>query len=365
MAAVKLVPDVIPEKGTLVAGMVELQVGATPAPADVNICPVVPGRLFGIKAPVRLRFPPRVVRLAPETVNVLSRVVAPCKVIPPVAFPIVTTPVLVEVPMLVAPVPELLILTGDPVRVSALAPVLIEEVLRPDKVKAPLVAVRFKAPPLKVNPLLAVNSPAEVIVPVPVVAILPVVEIVILLAKSPPTTELKVGSPAAFPCRTVVVVPASVPISPPVVLVTTPAVERAESVIEVEAESVVNAPVFGVPDPIVPGAAQVAPRRVVASTVDVQVGATPAPDEIKNCPEVPGKLFGINAPANCIFPLAPVTLKLVPAMLFAPILIAFVIPTAEASIASTMPPTIPPELVIKSAAPTTVEPVPEVSALSK
>jgi hypothetical protein len=37
IAAVVLVPEVIPEKGTLVAGMVELQVGATPAPAEVKI----------------------------------------------------------------------------------------------------------------------------------------------------------------------------------------------------------------------------------------------------------------------------------------------------------------------------------------
>ncbi len=40
----------------------------------------------------------------------------------------------------------------------------------------------------------------------------------------------------------------------------------------------------------------------VAGTVEVQVGATPAPAEIKNCPEVPDKLFGINAPENLRLP---------------------------------------------------------------
>jgi hypothetical protein len=37
MAAVVLVPDVIPEKGTLVAETVEVQVGATPAPDEIKI----------------------------------------------------------------------------------------------------------------------------------------------------------------------------------------------------------------------------------------------------------------------------------------------------------------------------------------
>lgn len=40
----------------------------------------------------------------------------------------------------------------------------------------------------------------------------------------------------------------------------------------------------------------------MARTVDVQVGAAPAPAEIKNCPEVPGKLFGIRAFENLRLP---------------------------------------------------------------
>jgi hypothetical protein len=93
IAAVVFVPEVIPEKGTLVAEIVEVQVGATPAPDEIKNCPVVPGRLPGIKAPVRLRFPPSVVRLFPDTVKVLSKVVAPWRVNAPgvVTDPIVFT----------------------------------------------------------------------------------------------------------------------------------------------------------------------------------------------------------------------------------------------------------------------------------
>ncbi len=119
-------------------------------------------------------------------------------------------------------------------------------------------------PPVTVKPAEPVNSPAEVMVPEPVVEILPVVEIEILEAKSPPTTELNVGSPEALPCKTVVVVPAKVPSTPAAVLVTTPAVVRPESVIEVLAERVVKAPVEAVPDPIGPGAAKVAPFKELA-----------------------------------------------------------------------------------------------------
>jgi len=37
---------------------------------------------------------------------------------------------------------------------------------------------------------------------------------------------------------------------------------------------------------------------LVAPTVDVHVGATPAPDEVKNCPPTPAVEFGISAPEN-------------------------------------------------------------------
>jgi len=57
MAAVVLVPDVIPEKGTLVAGTVEVQVGATPVPADVKNCPLVPAVLPGMRAPENWTLP--------------------------------------------------------------------------------------------------------------------------------------------------------------------------------------------------------------------------------------------------------------------------------------------------------------------
>ena len=77
--------------------------------------------------------------------------------------------------MLVELMPVLVVLKLEEVMVKALAPVLMEDADRPDKVKAPLVAVRFMAPVVKVNPLLAVSKPAEVMTPDPVVVMLPVV----------------------------------------------------------------------------------------------------------------------------------------------------------------------------------------------
>jgi hypothetical protein len=62
----------------------------------------------------------------------------------------------------------------------------------------------------------------------------------------------------------VVVVPAKVPSNPPEVLVTTPAVVRPPLVIEVLAVKVVNVAEPGVPPPIVPGAANVAPFNELA-----------------------------------------------------------------------------------------------------
>ena len=127
-----------------------------------------------------------------------------------------------------------------------------------------------------VSPLLAVNNPAEVIVPVPVVEIFPVVEIVILEARSLPLTEAKVGKPAAFPCNTVVVVPAKVPKTPPEVFVTTPFVERPVSVTDDPVKEV-NVPAAAVPPPIAPGAAKVAPPKVDALIVPVPVKFKDAP----------------------------------------------------------------------------------------
>lgn len=62
----------------------------------------------------------------------------------------------------------------DPVRVTA---------------KEPEVEVKLRAPVVRVKPFEAVKLPAEVIPPDEVVTMLPVVEMVILLAKSPPTID--------------------------------------------------------------------------------------------------------------------------------------------------------------------------------
>jgi len=160
--------------------------------------------------------------------------------------------------------------------------------------------------PAIVNPPEAVKSPAEVIVPEPVVEMFPVVEIVMLEAKSPPTTEEKVGRPEALPWRRVVVVPAKVPINPPDVLVTTPLVERPVSVIEVLAERVVKAPVEAVPEPIGPGAAKVAPFKEEAFKLATLVvdattnGAVPVARVEVNWPERPIVVTPEMAPAEVI-----------------------------------------------------------------
>jgi hypothetical protein len=103
--------------------------------------------------------------------------VARVEVIWPLALMVVKAPVrAVVAPIAVELMPVAVVLKLDEVKVRALAPGLIEEALRPVSDRAPEVAVRFKAPVVRVRPLLAVSSPAEVIVPEPVVEILPEVE---------------------------------------------------------------------------------------------------------------------------------------------------------------------------------------------
>ena len=160
-------------------------------------------------APVKLRLPPREVKLAPETVKVLSRVVAPCKVRVPgvVVEPIVLmeespepkvlvvpapvakvvlpeevkvekAPVDAEVaPMAVELMPVAVVLKLPEVKVMLLAPVLIEEAPRSERVKAPEVPVMLTAPVVTVRPLAKVPSPAWVTVKL--------VEVIRLVAKVP------------------------------------------------------------------------------------------------------------------------------------------------------------------------------------
>jgi len=93
----------------------------------------------------------------------------------------------VDAPMAVELIPVEVVLKFPAVIVKLLTPVEMEEADRPERDKAPEVAVRLRAPVVRVNPLEAVNKPAEVIVPVLVVEILPVVEIA-----SPEVPGLKV-----------------------------------------------------------------------------------------------------------------------------------------------------------------------------
>ena len=78
----------------------------------------------------------------------------------------------VVAPIAVELIPVAVVLKFDDVNVKAFAPVEIDEADSPERESVPEVAVRFKAPAVWVNPLLAVSVPAEVIAPVPVVEIL-------------------------------------------------------------------------------------------------------------------------------------------------------------------------------------------------
>jgi hypothetical protein len=111
------------------------------------------------RVPVAL---PIVVLLPP----VLARVVLP--VLPRV----VKAPVeAVVAPIAVELIPVEVVLKLLDVTVRALAPVLIDEALRPDRARAPLVPVRLTAPVVTVRPLLAVSSWLTVRAPLLVVVI--------------------------------------------------------------------------------------------------------------------------------------------------------------------------------------------------
>jgi hypothetical protein len=151
---------------------------AVKVPFDVNPdVAVIKPEIVGVavqEVPVTVKFPPREVRLLPETVKVLSSVVAPCRVndpgviadpieliedapVPRVVDPdevrVVKAPVEgVVAPMAVPLIPVAVVLKLPEVKVMLLAPVFIEEADRPDKVKAPEVPVKFKAPVVRVNP---------------------------------------------------------------------------------------------------------------------------------------------------------------------------------------------------------------------
>jgi hypothetical protein len=202
-------------------------------------------------------------------------------------------------------------------------------------------AGKLTAPEETVSPLLAVNSPAEVMVPVLVVEMLPVVEIIIPAARSDPEIALKVGSPAALPCRTVVVVPGKVPSSPAAELVTTPAVVRPESVIEVVPVTVVNLPVDAV---VAPMAVELIPVAVVLKLDDVTVRAlapvlideADRPDRLR-VPEVPVKLTApvvrvspleaVNSPAEVMAPVPVVEILLA---------VVFPLPVTEARVSASV-----------------------------
>lgn len=107
-------------------------------------------------------------------------------------------------PIAVLLIPVEVVLKLLVVMVRSFAPVLMLEAPKPDRVRAPEVAVRFKAPVVWVSPLEAVKVPAEVIAPEPVVEILPEVE------STPFSLIVSLGEPPDWISSKVLVAPALV-----------------------------------------------------------------------------------------------------------------------------------------------------------
>lgn len=109
----------------------------------------------------------------PEEFIVTTPVPCP-KFVVPVEDKVVNAPVEgVVAPTAVELIPVAVVFKLPAVNKILFAPKETDEAPSPDKVKAPDVPVRFRAPVVKVKPLDAVKRPADVIVPVPVVEIFP------------------------------------------------------------------------------------------------------------------------------------------------------------------------------------------------
>lgn len=151
--------------------------GILPCAVAEKSCPVPP--LTGLSCPVIYDAPivPRLTALLLRTPALLCTIPVPSpKLTVLLAESVVNAPVLgVVAPIAVPLIPVVVVLKLLEVKVNALAPVLIDDALSPERVSVPLVAVRLRAPLVRVNPLLAVRSPALVMVPEPVVEILPLV----------------------------------------------------------------------------------------------------------------------------------------------------------------------------------------------
>ena len=305
---------------------------------------------------VAVRFKAPVVKVNPsEAVSVFEKVFAPAKV----CVPVVTTPpkaALAGSKFRTCPVKDAPLAFGiAPMAAKVTSPVFVPERFDPVipalQAKAPVEfvivhPVEADPPPIRISPvevpfrfsapdappsIFIALAPVEVTVPAPAkesaVAVTPIVSIDETPVSAPPVVTFK----PPLDVRENVPVPLPIVVFPvPVVAIFTllaPEVPKFVSPVE---DSVVKAPVFGVPEPIVPGAAQVLPNNVeafivpefakfneapvsttiaavvfvlevipengteVAVTVLVQLGAA-APFEIKNCPAVPAAVTSIES----------------------------------------------------------------------
>lgn len=177
-----------------------------PAPAKVKsvaVTPIVSSEMtperaprvetfkppFEIKANVPVAFP-RTIFPVPVVAIFTSDAPEVPRFVVPVDDKVVNAPVDgVVAPIAVLFIPVDVVLKLFEVIVRSFTPKSILEADSPERFNAPVVAVRFSAPVVRVNPFDAVSKALEVIVPVPVVAIFP------LVVKFPFSSMVKVAEP--------------------------------------------------------------------------------------------------------------------------------------------------------------------------
>jgi hypothetical protein len=154
----------VPVAAVLLPGWKTRAVGA--APAAVVISAVWPPAKVTTPAVEIFRFDP-ITWKVPVVLPIV--VVAPApddKVVVPVEVKVVKAPVDgVEAPMAVELMPVEVVVKCPEVKLISFDPASIDEAERLLKVNVPDEAVRFKAPPVRVNPLVAVRSSDEVKAP--------------------------------------------------------------------------------------------------------------------------------------------------------------------------------------------------------
>lgn len=207
------IAPVVPESRVIEEDVVEEIV---PAPAKVKAVAevaIVSIEATPVRAPPVVTFNPPLEASAnvpvelptvtfPVPVVAIVTLLAPAVAIfvAPVEDNVVNAPVdAVVAPIAVLFIPVAVVLKCPEVNVMSFAPEFIEEALKPERAKAPEVAVKLSAPVVRVKPFDAVSDPAEIIVPVPVVEIFPevVMSFVVEIVPNPAPIEPEESAPTA------------------------------------------------------------------------------------------------------------------------------------------------------------------------